>query len=133
MAAVMLIEDAIDTRDLITMILEMAGHKVVSAETGEACIAKLENFLPDLILMDISLPGKLSGLDVVRKLRTDEAYDQTPILALTAHAMPQDHVNSLAAGCDEHITKPIIDIASFTETITLYIEKGRNANRKSAS
>jgi CheY-like chemotaxis protein len=128
----MLIEDAIDTRDLVTMILEMAGHNVVSAATGEAGIAELENLRPDVVLMDMSLPGKLNGLDIVKTLRADSGFDKTPIVALTAHAMPEDEKKSLAAGCDEHITKPILDLESFAETVTLYAEKGRSANQKTA-
>lgn len=130
MATIMLVEDAIDTRDLVTMILEMAGHDVVSATTGEAGIAALENLRPNVILMDMSLPGKLNGLDIVEKLRADTSFDRTPIIALTAHAMPEDEKKSLAAGCDEHITKPILDLESFSETVSVYAEKGRHANQK---
>ncbi|HEX8638128.1 MAG TPA: response regulator [Pyrinomonadaceae bacterium] len=122
---------SIDTRDLVTMILEMAGHDVVCAATGETGIAALENLRPDVILMDMSLSGKLNGLDIVKKLRADSGFDTAPIVALTAHAMPQDHINSLAVGCDEHITKPILDL-EFAETVSLYAEKGRNADRKTA-
>jgi CheY-like chemotaxis protein len=130
----MLVEDALDTRDLVTMILEMAGHEVVSAETGEAGLTKLENLRPEVILMDMSLPGKLSGLDVVKILRADASFDETPILALTAHAMPDDYLNSIAAGCDEHITKPIFDIEAFIEIISQYAAHGREyAKRVNAS
>ncbi len=125
MATIMLVEDAADTRDLVTMALEMDGHEIVSAETGEAGIEKIKKIQPDLILMDISLPGNMSGLDVVRILRADSAFDRTPILALSAHALASDQQNSLAAGCDEHITKPILDIAAFTEYVSLYAQNGR--------
>lgn len=130
MATIMLIEDSPDTRDLVTMILEMTGHNVLSAETGEAGIAELENLRPDVILVDISLPGKLNGLDIVEKLRVDSEFDRIPIIALTAHAMPEDERKSLAAGCDEHITKPILDLESFGETVSRYAEKGRIASGK---
>jgi CheY-like chemotaxis protein len=130
MAKIMLIEDSPDTRDLVKMVLEMNDHSVLSAETGEAAIVALKEFQPDLILMDISLPGKLNGLDIVRKLRADSAFDETPILALTAHAMPQDQKKSLDAGCDEHITKPILDLESFSEKVSLYAAKGRSAKHE---
>ena len=130
MAKIMLIEDSPDTRDLVKMVLELNEHTVLSAETGEAAMIQLAQFQPDLILMDISLPGKLNGLDIVKKLRADRSFDRTPILALTAHAMREDEQKSLDAGCDEHITKPILDLESFGDKISLYAEKGRNVNRE---
>jgi CheY-like chemotaxis protein len=125
MAKIMLVEDAADTRDLITAILEMAGHAVTSAETGEEGMTKIQTLRPDVILMDMSLPGSLSGLDVVHALRSDSAFDATPILALTAHALVDDRRRSLAVGCDEHITKPIFDLEEFTEIVSRYAEQGR--------
>jgi two-component system cell cycle response regulator DivK len=125
MAKIMLVEDAADTRDLITAILEMAGHAVDSAETGEEGIIKIHGLRPDVILMDMSLPGKMSGLDVVYQLRADSAFDQTPILALTAHALIDDRRRSLEVGCDEHITKPIFDLEEFAETVSRYAAEGR--------
>ena len=122
----MLVEDAADTRDLITAILEMAGHLVDFAETGEDAITKIQKLRPAVILMDMSLPGKLSGLDVVHVLRADSAFDQTPILALTAHALVDDRRRSLEVGCDEHITKPIFDLEEFAETISRYAAEGRS-------
>ncbi|MDQ3799743.1 MAG: response regulator [Acidobacteriota bacterium] len=125
MAKIMLVEDAADTRDLITAILEMAGHAVTCAETGEEGMTKIQTLRPDVILMDMSLPGSLSGLDVVHALRSDAAFDATPILALTAHALMDDRRRSLAVGCDEHITKPIFDLEEFARTVSRYAEQGR--------
>lgn len=125
MAKIMLVEDAADTRDLITAILEMAGHTVTCAVTGEEGITKIETLRPDVILMDMSLPGMMSGLDVVHHLRKNSAFAATPILALTAHALADDRVRSLAVGCDEHITKPIFDLEEFAEIVTSYAEQGR--------
>ena len=130
MAKIMLVEDAADTRDLVAMTLEMNGHEVFSAETGEAGIEKIKKLRPDVILMDISLPGKLSGLDVVKILRADDSFAQTPILALSAHVLPADQQKSLDAGCDEHISKPILDIFEFAKNISLYAENGRQASKK---
>lgn len=125
MAIIMLVEDAPDTRDLFKMVLEMSGHEIELAESGEICLAKLENIKPDVILMDISLPGNLSGLDVVEKLRADRSYNETPIIALTAHALENDRILSLAAGCDEHISKPVFDLGTFAAVVTKYAEQGR--------
>jgi CheY-like chemotaxis protein len=129
MAKIMLVEDAADTRDLITAILEMAGHIVTCAVTGEEGITKIQALRPDVILMDMSLPGKLNGLDVTHALRTDSAFDATPILALTAHVLVDDRRRSLAVGCDEHITKPIFDLEKFAEIVSRYAEHGREKCR----
>jgi CheY-like chemotaxis protein len=125
MGKIMLVEDAADTRDLIKTILEMAGHTVDYAVTGEEGITKIQTLRPDVILMDMSLPGRMSGLDVAYHLRADSAFDDTPILALTAHALIEDRRRSLAVGCDEHITKPIFDLEEFTEIVSRYAEQGR--------
>lgn len=125
----MLVEDAPDTRDLFKMVLEMSGHQVELAESGEACLKRLENIIPDVILMDISLPGKLSGLDVVEKLRADAIHNETPIIALTAHAMDSDRDRTLAAGCDEHISKPVFDLETFAAVVSKYAENGRKAGK----
>ena len=130
MARILLVEDAADTRDLVKAILEMAGHELDSAETGEQALAKLQTLRPAVILMDMSLPGKLSGLDVVRALRADSGYEETPILALTAHALADDRRRALEAGCDEHITKPIFDLEEFTEIVSRYAENGREFARR---
>lgn len=134
MAIIMLVEDAVDTRDLVKTILEMEGHTVETSETGEEALVKIQNLKPDVILMDISLPGNLSGIEVVKQLRADSAFAETPILALTAHAMVDDHRRSLDAGCDEHITKPIFDLEEFARVVSAYASEGRNyAQKQSAS
>lgn len=121
----MLIEDAPDTRDLVSAILEMSGHTIEIAETGEDGLAKVKEITPDVVLVDVSLPGKLNGLDVVRQLREDSAFDKTPLLALTAHVMATDREQALEAGCDDHITKPIVDLEEFAETVSRYAAQGR--------
>jgi CheY-like chemotaxis protein len=125
MAKIMLIEDAPDTRDLVSEILEMSGHTIEIAETGEDGLAKVKEITPDVVLVDVSLPGKLNGLDVVRHLRQDSAFDKTPLLALTAHVMATDREQALEAGCDDHITKPIVDLEEFAETVSRYAAQGR--------
>jgi CheY-like chemotaxis protein len=121
----MLVEDAADTCELITAVLEMAGHTVDAAVTGEEGFTKIQTLRPDVILMDMSLPGRLSGLDVVHMLRADSTFDETPILALTAHALVDDRRRSLEVGCDEHLTKPIFDLEEFNRIVSSYAEHGR--------
>ena len=75
--------------------------------------------------MDVSLAGAFDGLEATRRLRADSAFDSTPIIALTAHAMRGDRERVLAAGCDDHWTKPITDLLSFKERIAGVIATGR--------
>jgi two-component system cell cycle response regulator DivK len=126
MARILLIEDEPDTRELVRLTLELDGHEVDEAGTAEEGIAQACRHRPDLILMDLSLGGKFDGLEATKRLRTDPAFDQTPIIALTAHAMPADREISLAAGCDDHWTKPIVDLALFKGMIGELAARGRN-------
>ena len=125
MAKILLVEDEPDTRELVRLTLELDGHEVLEAATAEDAIVKARAGRPGLILMDISLPGRFDGLEATKRLRADPAFDDTPIVALTAHAMQGDRERSLAAGCDEHWTKPIIDLATFKRDVATAAERGR--------
>lgn len=125
MAKILLVEDEPDTRELVRLTLELDGHEVVEAATAEEAIAKAHTVRPGLILMDLSLAGQFDGLEATKRLRADPAFDETPIVALTAHAMQGDRERSLAAGCDEHWTKPIIDLATFKKEVATTAERGR--------
>src|SRR5919112_2661746 len=125
MAKILFVEDEPDIRDLVLMALE-DGHSVVAAETAEEGLRRAAAESPDLILMDVSLGGAFDGLEATRRLRADPAFDRTPIIALTAHAMPGDRERALAAGCDEHWTKPIIDLLAFRDMVARVAAEGRN-------
>jgi signal transduction histidine kinase len=86
--------------------LEAKGYRLVTAEEGTAAIAQTEQENPDLILMDIQMPG-VDGLDAIKHLRQNPRFAHTPIIALTALAMPGDEERCLAAGANEYVTKPI--------------------------
>ena len=125
MARILLVEDEPDTRELVRLTLELDGHEVVEASTAEDGIDRACRWRPDLILMDLSLAGKFDGLEATRRLRADSTFDDVPIVALTAHAMQGDRERSLAAGCDEHWTKPILDLAAFRQKVARAAEQGR--------
>lgn len=125
MAKILLVEDEPDTRELVRLTLELDGHEVVEAGTAEEGILRARASRPDLILMDLSLGGQFDGLEATKRLRTDPAFDETPIIALTAHAMQGDRERSLAAGCDDHWTKPIIDLAAFKKEVATAAQRGR--------
>jgi two-component system cell cycle response regulator DivK len=127
MSKILLVEDDPDTRELVRLTLELYGHDVIEAKTAEDGIAKACAAMPHLILMDLSLGGKFDGLEATKRLRADPAFDSTPIVALTAHAMAGDRERSLAAGCDAHWTKPILDLSVFKDNVARLAEKGRAA------
>jgi CheY-like chemotaxis protein len=91
---------------LVRSVLELHGFRVESASSHEEVMKYLAAGLPDLILMDIQLPGQ-DGLAVTRQLKADPATASIPIVALTAHAMVGDRKQALAAGCSGYISKPI--------------------------
>jgi CheY-like chemotaxis protein len=100
---ILVVEDVIDNQDLFRFFLEAAGAAVEIAVNGEEAIEKAKNDY-DVILMDIQMPV-LDGLSATRALR-DRGL-QTPIIALTAHAMPEEVMKSKAAGCIDHVAKPV--------------------------
>ena len=106
MAKLLLVEDNELNRDMLARRLEKRGFKVVIAVDGLIGIEMAKSEMPDLILMDMSLPG-LDGWQASRQLKSENATARIPIIALTAHAMAEDREKAMAAGCDEYETKPI--------------------------
>ena len=106
MAKILLVEDNELNRDMLSRRLARRGHQVVEATDGEAALALAAGERPDLILMDMSLPG-LDGWEATRRLKAAPATRPIPVIALTAHAMVDDRERSLAAGCDDFDTKPV--------------------------
>lgn len=124
MAKILFVEDEPDIRDLVRLALE-DEHGVTVAETAEEGLRRAGEDAPDLILMDVSLGGAFDGLEATRRLRADPRFEGTPIIALTAHAMPGDRERVLAAGCDEHWPKPITDLLAFRDMVARVAAEGR--------
>lgn len=103
---VLLIEDNAQNCYLVTFLLERHGYTVVTAGHGMAGIALAEELKPDLILLDIQLPG-MDGYAVARALRERPGLAHIPIIAVTSYAMSGDREKALAAGCNGYIEKPI--------------------------
>jgi CheY-like chemotaxis protein len=106
MRRILLVEDNEMNRDMLSRRLVRQGYDVVLAPDGEAGVALAADVLPDLILMDMSLPG-IDGWEATRRIRGQPALRHIPIIALTAHAMTGDREAATAAGCDDYDTKPV--------------------------
>lgn len=106
MARILVIEDNPANMALAVLLLESAGHCVINATDAEAGLTLAREAQPQLILMDIQLPG-MDGLEATRLLKQDDATRGIPVIALTALAMKGDEARIRAAGCDGYIAKPL--------------------------
>jgi two-component system cell cycle response regulator DivK len=106
MPKILLVEDNEMNRDMLSRRLEKRGYTLVIAVDGGQGVALAGSELPDLILMDMSLPV-LDGWEATQQLKVDPATKSIPIIALTAHAMESDRQKALEAGCDDFDTKPV--------------------------
>ncbi|AJY50876.1 MULTISPECIES: response regulator [Halomonadaceae] len=105
MAKVLVVDDEPNIVLSLEFLMEQAGFEVVTAEDGEQALARVTDSQPDLLLLDISLPG-ISGFDVLERLRNEEATAQLPIIMLTAHGRDVEREKGMALGADDYITKP---------------------------
>jgi two-component system cell cycle response regulator DivK len=124
MPKVLYIEDKFDNRMLVRRILMVEDIDVIEAASAEEGITLAQQELPDLILMDINMPGK-DGYTATNDIRQIPALNHVPIVALTANVMKGDRERSLDAGCDGYIPKPI-DVDRFPIDVMNWIKKGRS-------
>ena len=115
MATILIVEDNATNMKLSTFLLESAEYTVLGATSAEIGLTLAREGRPDLILMDIQLPG-MDGLEATALLKADESTREIPVIALTALAMKGDEERILAAGCDGYIAKPI-DYKNFLAAI----------------
>ena len=106
MTKVLLVEDNEMNRDMLSRRLVRRGFEVVSAVDGQQGVDLARSENPDIILMDMSLPV-LDGWEATRRVKSDDATRNVPVIGLTAHAMAGDREKALDAGCDEYDTKPV--------------------------
>ena len=102
---ILMVEDQEDNRRILRDLLTSAGYELIEAVTGEDGVRLAEAHLPDLILMDIQLPG-LDGYEATRRIRKNPALARTPIIAVTSYALSGDDAKAMAAGCNAYIAKP---------------------------
>jgi len=103
---ILIVEDNPANLLLARAVLQRAGYRTAEAHSAEEALDLVRGGSPDAILMDVQLPGE-DGLSLTRRLKADPATATIPIIALTAHAMPEDRVRAEAAGCDGYVAKPI--------------------------
>ena len=120
MATIVVVEDQPDNLKLLTTLLTIKGHRVIGLPSGETLVTVVQSHVPtpDLVLLDIQLPGK-DGYALLEELK---ALPQRPwkVVALTAHALPEDRARASAAGFDGYITKPI-DVRAFPAEVANYL------------
>jgi CheY-like chemotaxis protein len=122
---ILLVEDDDTNRKLVRIILSGARYRISEAASVEQALALLQHEKPDLLLLDIRL-GNGNGLDVIRAVRADPAFDQVPVVAITAQAMKDDESRLLAAGFDAYLSKPI-DTRQLPQVVERFIREGRKA------
>ncbi len=115
MARILVVEDNPDNMKLFRAVLMMKGHEVTSLPSGDGLLEAIAERKPDLVLMDIQLPGR-DGFELLAEIRASQ-FANLKVVALTAHAMSGDPEKAREAGFDEYITKPI-DIATFPDLVT---------------
>ena len=119
MSKILLVEDNEMNRDMLSRRLKRRGYEVVIAVNGADGVAIATSEIPDLILMDMSLPI-MDGWEATKNIKADPLTKSIPVIALTAHAMSGDREKALQAGCDDYDTKPI-ELTRLIEKIKTYI------------
>ena len=102
---ILVIEDQEDNRQIVRDLVTASGYELIEATTGEEGLAMAARERPDLILMDIQLPG-IDGYEVTRRIKANPQLHKIPIIAVTSYALSGDDKKAFAAGCDGYVTKP---------------------------
>ena len=118
---ILVVEDAPDNQVLVEQVFQDSGYRVTCIQDGQAALDWLETNLPDLILLDLSLP-EIDGWEVARQLKAIDRTAKIPIIAVTAHAMKGDKEVAIAAGCDDYLTKPL-DIDLLEACVKQWLEQ----------
>ena len=102
---ILVVEDQEDNRKIVHDLLTSAGYKILEAVTGDEGVTMAEQDMPDLILMDIQLPG-IDGYEATRQIKAKPGLSHIPIIAVTSYALSGDEATALEAGCDAYFAKP---------------------------
>ncbi len=124
---ILVVDDKEDSRVLVRKVLGRRGYEIIEAGTGEDAISMAQTELPDLILMDIRLPGGIDGLEATRRIKATPQVAHIPILAMTASVRPEDMQRALNEGCSGFVRKPI-DIDELPKQVAEYIARASSAD-----
>lgn len=119
---ILIVEDNMDTYELVRFILEKNGYETFLAMNGRDGVNAANKQSPDLIIMDLSMP-EMDGWTATRIIKNDPKTSATPLIALTAHVLPGDRQRALDAGCDDYIPKPM-DLVELVETVDRWMQRG---------
>ena len=125
---ILIVEDNPANLMLAGAVLRRAGHRITEARSAEEAVERLRVATPDVILMDVQLPGQ-DGLELTRRLKRGPTTEEVIVIALTAHAMKEDRARALDAGCDGYIAKPI-NTRTLAEEINAVVHSARAASAK---
>ncbi|MDR9467767.1 response regulator [Marinospirillum sp.] len=127
MAKVLVVDDEPNIVLSLEFLMQQAGFEVKTAEEGETALELVASFQPDLLLLDISLPG-ISGFEVLETLREQDEFKRLPIIMLTAHGREVEKEKGLALGADDYITKPF-STRQLVDKVTALIQEKDNNNQ----
>lgn len=119
---ILIVDDNPTNLKLVTYLMQQHGYEVTTAGDANDAITSIRNTPPDLILMDVQLPG-IDGLELTRRLKADPLTKPIVIIAVTAYAMKGDQEKALEAGCDDYVTKPI-DTRSLPQVVAKRLAAG---------
>ncbi|MCP5094961.1 MAG: response regulator [Chloroflexi bacterium] len=117
------VEDNAVNMLLVSRIVEAEGHELIKAEDGPIALALLEDLIPDIILLDINLPG-INGLELARRFKANEKLAPVPLIATTAQVLVGDREKCLEAGCDDYLPKPL-DIKKLRQVLRDHLSNGQ--------
>ena len=117
---IVVVEDDADNLELVHILLDQAGFEVLTAMDGRSGLELIQEKLPDLVLLDLTIP-EIDGWHLAHRLKTDPHTQTIKIVALTAHTLPGDRKRATESGCDGYISKPL-DVRNFAAQIRTYLE-----------
>ncbi|MBI3151032.1 MAG: response regulator [Chloroflexi bacterium] len=118
---ILIVEDNMDTYELVRFILEKNGYITFLAMNGRDGVNAASKQMPDLIIMDLAMP-EMDGWTATRIIKNDAKTSAIPLIALTAHALPGDRQRAMDSGCDEYITKPM-DLLELVESVDHWMSR----------
>jgi CheY-like chemotaxis protein len=118
---ILVVEDNMDTYELVRFILEKNGYDTFLAMNGRDGVNAATKQVPDLIIMDLAMP-EMDGWTAIRLIKSDKRTSAIPLIALTAHVLLSDRQRAMDAGCDEYITKPM-DLLDLVESVEYWLSK----------